>query len=365
MNARWSEARKILAVRLDDMGDVLLTTPAIRALKQSAPGRSVTLLASRRGARVAAHVPELDAAIGYDAPWTAHQNASLGSADLAMRSLLESRRFDAAVIFTGFRQSPLPAALLCHLAGIRLRLAHCRENPHHLLTDWLPEIERANMSPVRHEVRRQLDLVAAIGAHAIDERLSFRVTAEDRLKANMRLVEAGVDIERAWIAVHPGAGAPSRRYDPRRFGEVGARLSDILRCQVVITGDADQREVCETVRERSGAHAFSLAGRLALNEFGAAIAMAPLLVSNNTAAVHIAAALGTPVVDLYALTDSRHTPWLVPHRVLCKDVPCRECFKSVCPQGHHECLRGVEVEDVVAAALQLWPAFERRYSRAA
>jgi hypothetical protein len=71
------------------------------------------------------------------------------------------------------------------------------------------------------------------------------------------------------------------------------------------------------------------------------------------------------VVDLYALTDSCHTPWLVPHRILNKDVPCRDCFKSICPQGHHECLMGVEVEDIVAAALQLWPAFERRYHRAA
>lgn len=365
MNSRWSEARKILAVRLDDMSDVLMTTPAIRALKQSVAGRSVTLLASRRGARVAAHIPEIDAAIGYDAPWCGHRTPSLGCADLAMRSLLESRRFDAAVIFTSFMQSPLPAALLCHLAGIRLRLAHCRENPHYLLTDWLPEIERGKSPAARHEVRRQLDLVAAIGARAIDERLSFRVTAEDRLKASVRLVAAGVDVERPWIAVHPGAGAPSRRYDARRFGQAAARLSDILRCQVVITGDEDDRELCETVRERAGPHAFSLAGHFPLNEFGAAIAMAPLLVSNSTAPVHIAAALGTPVVDLYALTDSRQTPWLVAHHVLNKDVPCRECFKSVCPQGHHECLRGVEVEDVVAAALQLWPALERRYHRAA
>jgi len=363
MTGRWSEARKILAVRLDGVDEVLMTTPAIRALKQSGRERSVTLLASRAGARVAAHVPEIDAVIGYDAPWTRQPVPAPSSADLAMRCLVESRRFDAAVIFTAFNESALPAALLCHLAGIPLRLAHCRENPHHLLTDWVPEMEP--VKAVRHEVRRQLDLVATIGARAIDERLSLRVTAEDRLNASVRLVEAGLDIDRPWIAVHPGATAPSRRYDPYRFGQVAARLADILRCQVVVTGDESERGLADTVREIAGRHAFSVAGDLPMSEFAAVIAVAPLLVSNNTLAVHVAAATGTPVVDLYALTHPQHTPWLVPHRVLSKDVPCRNCFKSVCPQGHHECLAGVEVEDVVAAALQLWPAFERRYVRAA
>ena len=338
MSASWSEARKILAVRLDGVADVLLTTPAIRALKQSQPGRNLTLLASRSGARAAAHIPEVDAAIGYDAPWSRHPAPAPSSADLAMRSLLESRRFDAAVIFAAASESALPAALLCHLAGIRLRLAHCRENPHRLLTHWVPE--PANRE--RHEARRQLDLVAAVGAHAIDERLSFRVSAEDRLKASMRLAGAGVDVERPWIAVHPGAQAPSHPCDPRRLGHAAARLSDILRCQVAVTGD--ERGLGEAVRERAGPHAFSVAGMLRLNELGAVVSMAPFLVSNDAAAVHLAAAVGTPVVDLCAPANPQRTPWLVPHRVLDKDAG---------------------VEDIVAAALALWPAFEPRYMRAA
>jgi ADP-heptose:LPS heptosyltransferase len=80
--------------------------------------------------------------------------------------------------------------------------------------------------------------------------------------------------------------------------------------------------------------------------------------------VHVAAAVGTPVVDLYALTNPQHTPWLVPHRVLSKDVPCRNCYKSVCPQGHHACL-DVGVEEVVAAASELWTTSEPRFRRAA
>jgi ADP-heptose:LPS heptosyltransferase len=97
----------------------------------------------------------------------------------------------------------------------------------------------------------------------------------------------------------------------------------------------------------------SLQGRLRLAELAALLARAPLLIANNTGPVHVAAAVGTPAVDLYALTNPQHTPWGVPSRVLFHDVPCKFCYKSVCPQGHHDCLRLVPPEAVVAAAREL------------
>ena len=97
----------------------------------------------------------------------------------------------------------------------------------------------------------------------------------------------------------------------------------------------------------------SLAGRLDLGELVALIAAAPLLIVNNTGPAHIAAAVGTPVVDLYALTNLQHMPWGVASRVLYHDVPCKLCYKSVCPMGHHDCLRLVEPDAIVAAACEL------------
>ena len=97
----------------------------------------------------------------------------------------------------------------------------------------------------------------------------------------------------------------------------------------------------------------NLAGALELGELAALIGHAKVLVSNNSGPVHIASALGTPVVDLYALTNPQHTPWQTPHVVLHHDVPCRWCYRSVCPEGHHACLTGVTVEQVVDAAMQL------------
>src|SRR5439155_17947045 len=122
---------------------------------------------------------------------------------------------------------------------------------------------------------------------------------------------------------------------------------------VVFTGDEGERDLVEHIREAMGAPSHSLAGRLDLAELAALISLSPVLVANNTGPVHIAAAVGTPVVDLYALTNPQHTPWAVPHRVLNHDVPCKYCYKSVCPEGHHDCLRLVRPEQVVDAAIEL------------
>ena len=109
-----------------------------------------------------------------------------------------------------------------------------------------------------------------------------------------------------------------------------------------------------------GAPSHSVAGELSLPDLAALIERAPLLISGNTGPVHIAAAVGTPVVDLYALTNPQHTPWLVPGRVLNHDVPCQPCYKSICPEGHHHCLELVEPGEVVRAALDLLRDFGSR-----
>lgn len=102
-----------------------------------------------------------------------------------------------------------------------------------------------------------------------------------------------------------------------------------------------------------GMGSVSLSGRLGLGGLGALIEGADLLLTNNTGPAHIAAALGTPVVDLYALTHPQQTPWRVPARVISHPVECRDCLKSVCPQQHHACLHRIDAGRVVGAALEL------------
>jgi lipopolysaccharide heptosyltransferase II len=355
MSAGWAGARRILCVRLDALGDVLMTTPAIRAVREAAPGRRVTLLASPAGAAIGRLVPEVDDVLAYAAPWMKSTAPRAGAAaDLAMARRLGAGGFDGAVIFTVYSQSPLPAALLCFLAGIPRRLAHCRENPYQLLTDWVREPEPAAM--LRHEVRRQLDLVATIGARPREERLSLAVPPAARARVHRRLARLGLEPGRGWVLLHPGASAPSRRYPPELFAEVGRRLALESGHALVLSGGPGEQALVERVQQAIGVPSHALAGRLDLADLAALVEAAPLLVSNNSGPVHVAGAVGTPVVDLYALTNPQHTPWGVPHRVLSHDVPCKYCYRSVCPEGHHDCLRRVRPEDVVTAALELLEA---------
>jgi lipopolysaccharide heptosyltransferase II len=344
MSVAWQDVRRLLCVRLDSLGDVLMTTPALRAFRESLPGCRITLLTSPAGAAAARFVPEVDEVIVFCAPWmkTAPRPAQ---EDLSIIEELRRHAFDAAAMFTVYSQNPLAAAYLCYLAGIPRRLAHCRENPYHLLTDWVADPEPHQL--VRHEVQRQLALAAAVGCSTRDERLSFRVPEE----ARKRIARLGIG--KPYVVVHPGASAPSRRYPPDSFARAMDLLAAESGCDIVFTGDAGERPLAQSIRGAMSSRSRSYAGRLDLGELGALIEAAALLVTNNTGPAHLAAALGTPVVDLYALTNPQHTPWQVASRVLYHDVPCRNCYKSVCPEGHNDCLRRVAPERVAAAAQEL------------
>ena len=351
---KWQRAEKILCIRLDSLGDILMSTPAMRALKESHPGRRLTLLTSKSGAGIAPLIPEVDETITYDPPWMkASTPPHESSLEFQMIDRLQHAGFDAAVIFTTFSQSPLPAALMTFLAGIPLRLAHCRENPYYLLTDWVHETDHFDQAGIRHEVRRQLDLVASVGSRTKEEHLSLQVPPAALARINACLEQIGLDVNKPWAVLHPGSTAPSRRYPAQGFARVARRLAASHGWQILFTGTEPERDLIESIRETMRADSFSLAGRLGIGEFAALISKAPLLISNNTGPVHMAAALDTPVVDLYALTNPQHTPWMVPHRTLYHDVPCKYCYKSICPLGHHNCLRLVPPEAVVEAALEL------------
>jgi len=347
----WEQAFNVLCVRLDNMGDVLMTTPAMRALKQARPERRLTLLASRAGAALMPFLPDIDEVIAYDAPWVKHEGHD-SVADLGIVRRLRRSQFDAAIIFTVYSQSPLPAALMCRLAGIPLVMAHCRENPYGLLSDWIRETEPGKS--IRHEAQRQLDLVGKAGAFHHESRLSFATRSRDRRSLHEKLAARKVALGDRWMVAHCGASAPSRRYPAEYFAEALRRIGNRAG-PIMLTGDVSERLLIRQVSRMCGVAVplVDVAGDLSLGEFACLVEDAALLLSNNTGPVHLAAALGTPVVDLYALTNPQHTPWRVPHRVLYHDVPCKYCYRSVCPEAHHACLRGVSPETVCEAVLDL------------
>jgi ADP-heptose:LPS heptosyltransferase len=164
---------------------------------------------------------------------------------------------------------------------------------------------------------------------------------------------AGVDPAQPWILLHPGAGAASRRYPAGHWAQALRLLADDPRLPLVLTGGAADAALVDEIIHQAAVPTLSLCGRLSLGELGAALALAAVAVTNNTGPAHIAAAVGTPVVDLYALTHPQHTPWHVRSRVLFHDVPCRFCYRGTCRQGHHACLDGVAPARVAEAVREL------------
>jgi lipopolysaccharide heptosyltransferase II len=352
-DAAWRRARRILCVRLDGIGDVLMTTPAFRALRISGDGsRDLTLLTSAAGAELLPLLPDVEDVLAYEAPWMKGTASPNPTRDRRMLSRIRDLRFDAAVIFTVCSQNPLPAAVFCYLADVPLRLAHCRENPYGLLTRWIRDVEGERAQ--RHEVRRQLDLVAAIGARPDSEFLAVQIPERARDEAARELLDVGVarPLEDPWIVVHPGASAPSRRYPEEGFATVADALAEAGH-RIVFTGSPAERDLVRSIRSRMRRPSGSLVGRLTLEGLAAVLSVAPLAIANNSGPAHLAAAVGTPIVDLYALTNLQHMPWMAPSRVLFHDVPCKGCLRSVCPLGHHACLRLVQPSAVVDAANDL------------
>jgi lipopolysaccharide heptosyltransferase II len=367
IDERWGAARRILAVRLDNLGDVLVTTPAIHAVKAALPGVELTLLASPVGAQVGRLNPDIDSVIVYQAPWMDpwQRLPQDGDREQRMIATLRDGHFDGAIIFTSFRQSPLPAAYLCYLAGIPLRLAASIDGPGSLLTTRHKHPDR-----MMHEVERGLDLIGAIGLPAAELDLVLQVPDGDRERIGELIHVRGIDRDRPVVVIHPGCSMPARTYPWERYAEVGDLLVERLGATVELTGTADERALVDQVyarmRPETRREAHRLAGTLPFATFCALIETADLLITNNTGPMHVAAALKTPVVTLFALTNppEQWGPWRVPHRQLYHDVPCRLCYSRVCPYGH-ECLSLITPEMVTDAAEELLAAAGTRLTAAA
>jgi ADP-heptose:LPS heptosyltransferase len=319
MNNEWYACRRILCIRPDNIGDLLMSTPAIKALKQTFDCH-ITVLVSSMGAAVVPEIPEIDDAISCDVPWVQTNGIPHPSQfnDLVQR--LKEGRFDAAVIFTVYSQNPMPSILLAYLADIPLRLAYCRENPYHLLTHWIPDEEPYTC--IRHQVMRDLDLVAKIGAVIKERQLSLQVNDDLWPAICGKLAVLGVDPEKPLVILHPEVSEQKRKYAPQDWVAAGRKLHARQHLQLLVTGKYNEQEA-KAIAAGIGGACFSAAGLFSLTEMIVLIKHTRLLISVNTGTIHIASAVQTPVLVLYALTNPQHTPWCVVNEVLYFDVPAQ------------------------------------------
>jgi lipopolysaccharide heptosyltransferase II len=309
----WEHAKNILIIRADNMGDLIMSSPAIRALKQTFSSR-ITVLTSSMASGITPFIAEIDDVIIFDLPWVKAKEANANEDIFDLVTQLKERKFDAAVIFTVFSQNALPAAMITYLAGIPLRLGYSRENPYRLLTNWVPDKEPYTF--IQHQVKRDLALVKSVGAAADNIYLNLNIPETAWEDAQDKLSKAGVDIENRWLIFHAGVSERKREYPQELWVAAARKLIKEKGFQIIFTGVASEKNLCGELTMKTGENAFSAAGLLNLKEFIAVIKHSLLTVSVNTGTIHIAAAVNTPVVVLYAQTNPQHTPWMVPCKVL-------------------------------------------------
>lgn len=295
------------------MGDLIMSGPAIRALKETFSSK-ITLLTSSMAAGITPYLNEIDDVIVFDLPWIKAKEVIASEEIFTLVQQLKERRFDGVAIFTVFSQSAMPAAMIAYLAGIPLRLAYSRENPYELLTNWIPDKEPYTF--IQHQVLRDLALVKSIGAYTKNISLHLNTDIAVFDKVEDKLLNAGLDIKKPWLIFHPGVSEKKREYPEDLWVKAAKKLIKEKEFQVLFTGAHSEKKLCEELAAKTGEKAFSVAGQFTLGEFIALINKAPVVVSVNTGTIHISAAVKTPVVVLYAQTNPQHKPWMVPCEVL-------------------------------------------------
>lgn len=339
----WTSLRRVVVARLDNLGDVVLTGPALRALRVAlAPGARLDLLTSPVGATVAPLLPWVDEVIAWRASWQDATGSCPLSPDRELALVDRLRGYDAMVVSTSFSQSPWPPAYAAALAGVRVRVGQSREFGGSVLTHWItpaPDDEEA------HQVDRALRMLSLVGVPARGTQLELVVPPAARRRALHATGRA------PYVLVAPGASCPSRRYDAGRFRCVVRRL-EAAGVRVVVVGSGREAGLVGAVS--AGTRARGLAGALDVPPLAAAVRRASAVVTNNSGCLHLADALRTPQVVLFAGTEreSQYAPRSGgPAVVLRRPTGCSPCRAFACPYAR-ECL-DLPPGDVAEAVLGL------------
>ncbi|MEP0912799.1 glycosyltransferase family 9 protein [Leptolyngbya sp. GB1-A1] len=348
-NSDWRSVKNLLVMRLDNIGDVMMTTPTLRALRENLPDAKITLMASPGGMLTEPLLPWIDAGLPWRVLWQ-----DLGRLDFDparewnLIDRLRQRQFDAVIILTSFSQSPHPAALICALAGIPLRLGESKETDLGTLTHAVPPAPDEI-----HQVDRNLRLVESIGFTVTDRALSLHIPPEAQTAIAHLLHTRGIPAETPYLLLNPWTTCQSRNYAPDRFAEAARRLSDLTGWSVIVTGVEKDRDRSQEILSILGDRAVDLMGMTTLPELVALIANAKLVLTNNTSTMHIVDALQVPNVVMFAGTEyeCQWQPRYSPSRLLRRPTVCSPCYAFACPY-HLECL-DIEPEAIVQAALSV------------
>ncbi len=335
--------KKIIIIRMDRIGDVVLSSPAIKAVRDAYPDGRIAVLVRPYARGVVDGNPYIDEVITYDK--SGKERSLLGKIRFIAR--IRNRRFDLAIILHPKNSSHI----VTYLAGIPERLGYDRKFGI-LLTKRVPHTKQYGL---KHEIDYALGLLRYIGIDSSDKRLHVPLSrlSEERMKELFD--KNGISQDDLVITVHPAASCRSRRWALERFAKTSDALAEKYGARIVIiSGPGDDKMIGDRAAALMKSKALNLAGKTIVSDLASILRRSRLLISNDSGPVHISCAVGTPVISIFGRKDrgispERWRPLGDRDIVLHKDVGCDICLAHNCRLGF-KCLDAISVEEVLLAA---------------
>ncbi len=332
---------KIIVRSPNWVGDAILSTPALSALKRKHPKAHVSLLARRSVSDCFLHNPAIDEIM------TLPEKNDLSYWLRAFR--LRREKYDKALLFP----NSFSSALFFCISGAKEILGYRRDGRGFLLSSALEPTRKLLMD---HQVNYYLHLIEVptynhLRDKSLYNQLVWVITEEEKEEAGKLLEKHKIKRPDRLIGINPGATyGPAKRWFPRRFADVADELIRKKSATILLFGRAEEEEItgeiCGHMREKC----VNLSGKTNLRQLGALLGTCKLLITNDSGAMHIASAVKTPVVAIFGSTDPKRTgPWGKGHTVLYKKLDCSPCFARKCPHGDYRCFKEIRAEDVLVA----------------
>lgn len=328
------ENARILLIKPSSLGDIVHAFPVVSAIKTQWPGSHITWLVKRQWADL------VERAEGVDCVWPV---------EMTVRSwiregrALRAQRFDIAIDLQGLFRS----AIVARFSGAptRIGFANGREGSPWFYTQRIPVL-----SPDIHAVDRYLSVVAALGSSLPGKpRFGLRLLEKDMATVRELCRRKGFSMDKPWVAMNIGARWPTKRWPPASFAAVVDQLHETHRVPVIMIGSAYERAYTNRLRALTDRPFVDLTGEIPLGCLPALLSTATAMITNDSGPMHIAAALGVPVIAMFGPTSAIRTgPYGAGHHVLAGQVSCSPCFSRVCRHNPElECLHLIKPTQVV------------------
>ncbi len=325
---------RILLIKPSSLGDIVHAFPVVSAIKAQWPRSHITWVVKRQWAGLVERAEEVDRV--WPVEMTVKSWIQEGQA-------LRAERFDLAIDLQGLFRS----GILARFSGAptRIGFANGREGSPWFYTQRVPVL-----SPDIHAVDRYLSVVAALGAALPDKpRFGFRLSEEDMSAVRELCRRRGFSVDRPWVAMNMGARWPTKRWPQASFAAVVDQLHETQLDPIVMIGGADERAYTNKVRTLTDRPFIDLSGEIPLGYLPALLSKATVMITNDSGPMHVAAALGVPVIAMFGPTSAVRTgPYGAGHHVLAGQVSCSPCFSRVCRHDPElECLHLIKPTHVV------------------